>query len=372
MVSSKLILRKEIESESYECIATIRVKEKKSYLTTVLKLAKKDGIIDEDRIIKELLPNEPHKMASNMIRRYQQLGFLNENGSLTELGDEAAKGNVFMPEKGKYLINVSSDPVITSGFIEIKAIDNKNGFMGNTENPEEEPDARKEIPEILSECEGKRSLVWFNEKIEEVWIDKISDIVKKIEPSQKYKSEITVGSDGSFLKLSRNKSEISLPLNNVIDLEEVWESIVYSKSWDWDGGPLQKGINLVSYRDIKMKEKEVKSFTKTIPAFNLNLEDLGNFIADPIEVNIQPASSDDATEWAMDLIRFNIVDYMDEKAFDQILKNIEKKFTYSHPEMPTMEDFMEYLLYNAKQSAKDIPFEYWCIRAPLDLVLEEN
>lgn len=372
MVSSNLILRREIESKSYECIATIRVKENKSYLTTVLKLAKEGGIIDEACIIKELFPSEPIRMASNMIRRYQQLGFLNENGSLTELGDEATNGNVFMPERGKYLISVSSDPVITGGFIEIKAKDNKNGSMENTENPKKKPDPSDKIPEILSQCEGKRSLVWFNEKIEEVWIEKISNIVKKIESSQKYKSEITVGYNGAFLKLSRNKSEISFPLNNGIDLEEVWESIVYSKSWDWHGEPLQKGISLVRYRDIKMNEKEVKSFTKIIPAFKLNLEDLGDFIADPIELNIQPVSSVDANDWALDLIRFNIVDYIDQKAFDQIVINVEKKFTYYHPEIPTMEDFMEYLLYNAKQSARGIPLEYWYIRAPLDLVLEEN
>ena len=370
MVSNMLVLKREVESECYECLATIRVKEKRSYLTTVLKLAKKNGVIDENLIIKELLPGESIKMARNLISRYEQLGFLDENGSLTDLGEEAANGNVFMPERGKYLICVSPDPTIVSGLVEIKSLDDRTAVKENKQNYNKNKSSDEEIPEILENCVGNRSLVWFNDNIEEVWIDEISNSVIKGEQIQKFKVEITVSYNGLHMKLLRNKSEMILTPSNIVSLEDVWESFRYSNKLNWQGWPLQKGVNLVEYKELEMKN--IKSFTRIIPSFKLNLEDMGAFDTDPVEVNIQPVSQEDASKWALDLITIDLVDYIDEKIFGQIVKNVKSKFTSYHPKMPKLKEFMKYIYEKALQSDKDIPMEYWYLRAPIDLVLEGN
>lgn len=372
MISNTITLTKEVKGECYECIATIRVKEEKSYLTTVLKLGLNNKVIDESSIINELLPGEHPKMATNMIRRYKQLGFLDEYGYLTELGLQAANGNVYLPETGKYLIIVSSDPLIQNRFIELKSLDNKNSIDEYSGKAGNSGKNKIKIPETLVESIGKRSLVWFNDKIEEVQIDEISDFVIKMESEQKCFAELALSQDRVLLKLSRNNSEIKISPPGGINLYDVWEYIVDLKKLNWNGGPLQKGTSLMYYEDIRNKEKDIKSFTTTIPSLELFLEDFGVFKTEPIEIKIQPESSEDATKWALDLISFEIVDYIHEEAFDHIVLNVKNKFILHQPRLPKLADFIEYLLQKSKKEDKGYPAEYWYLRAPLDLVLEED
>ena len=119
MISNVLKLKRNIETESYKFIGTVKVEESMPYIVSVLKLRLEYDIIKPELIIENLLPGEPLAVAVNIVNRFIQLGLINENGTLTTLGEEGAKGKVFMPQSGKFTICVTEDPLIRNGVLAI-------------------------------------------------------------------------------------------------------------------------------------------------------------------------------------------------------------------------------------------------------------
>lgn len=373
MISNVLKLKRNIETESYKFIGTVKVEESRPYIVSVLKLGLEYGIkkpIKPELIIENLLPGEPLAVARNIVNRFIQLGLINENGTLTTLGEEGAKGKVFMPQSGEFTICVTEDPLIRNGVLAIDWGQNAQEDRSKLNNKDE--GKWIERPAILERCKGLISQVWFNGKIKEVYVDDIKNKVIKSSRKPEIKLEISLDlvPSKSYMKIIKDSSFITDSLNVPLELKKFWNDIVIKKNMTWEGDPLDQGINFVNYSETNPEER--KTFTRTVSNFEINVPPYGKFKVEPLTIKLQPKSDADATKWAYDLIRAELKDYIGEREYFTIANKVSKRFTTRKPRIPQLKEFMEYLYLNPNESNKGIPPEYWYLRAPSDLIMEEN
>lgn len=368
LASKKIVLKREIESDRYECLATIRVKEDRPYIATVLKLGLNKESLTEEIIGETLLPKESPAMSANILKRYKELGFVDSTGKLSELGTKAVNGDIYMPQAGSYYIDVTSDPLIENNFLQISSSSDKKNKNNGADKNENEDEEFVKAPDILLRCNGKLSLVWFNGEVKPVMIENIKDKVRLITRKIKYESEVTVELQGSEIKLKREQLEMTYQKQDVIEVKKVWNSFIKSHNLKWRGEPLSQGHCLVTYDETDNNQRI--SFNKQIAKSELEIEHLGKFKIDAVEINIQPYSEKDASKWLFDLIQNAMKDYVDEKRFMVICEEARKKITTYKPTVPNMRDYMDYLYDKAKNSNQQIPAEFWYIRAPMDLSIE--
>jgi hypothetical protein len=365
LASKKIILKREIEGERYECLAEIRVKEYRPYITTILKLAQKNGLLSEELIHKNLLPEESLAMSTNILRRYEQIGFVDSNGKLTEYGRKAVNGDIYMPLTGNYYIDVTSNPLIADIFLLVETPNERKNHTNDNKKEE-----LMKVPNILSQCKGKLSLVWFNNEVKHVGIMDIEENVRLIERKVKYESIVTVGIDEVEMKLKKEKSEITRTLENMINVKNVWNSFVNSHDLKWKGEPLDQGYCLVKYDDTKLEERI--NFTKKIEESVVKIdEELGSFTIDSVDINVQPASIEDASKWLLDLIQNKINEYVTEIKYDMILEEVMRKFKSYTPNKIDMTGFIDHLYEKAKKSKEKLPAEYWYVQVPMDLTINK-
>lgn len=366
MVSEKLVLRRKLNVEFFECLATIRRQEKTSYITSVLKLAKKHGRVSPEILRDQLLPREPLALSGNILRRHFQLGFIDESGRLTELGEEAASGNVLMPERGKYIIGVTSDPLVRSGIVYVNHAENGQQNRNSPQQNGKDKHANLKKPEILSLAIGKRSLVWLDDGIKEILVESIDEFVTPKASSFDFQLQTTIDINKTEISIKKDSgAPIRFSDNSEMDFEEVWNILVKSMGLRWRGNPLHSGEGLVRYKDTTPSER--KSFSKNIPPLDIVTRSSGSFTVDPFIIKIQPEMNSDATIWAKELIRSDITEYCEQGKYKEISERVSRKFTYSSPKIPAIEEFIEYLYGPAEGSAENLPMEYWYLQAPRDL-----
>ena len=366
MISEKLVLKRKLNVEFFECLATIRRQEKIPYITSVLRLAIKYGNLTPQTLRDKLLPEEPLALAENIIKRYTKLGFIDEYGEPTELGEEAARENVLMPERGKYIIGVTMDPLITSGIVYLKRAGDSNQNKNSPQKVGEDRHAKLEKPEILSRVVGNLSMVWLDNEIKEVVVESIDDFVYARTIDMPFQIRADLNSNNATISIRKGSGDAIGPIDiSVIDFEEIWGLEVEAMGLRWNGRPLIKGRGLVKYKDTNVSERS--SFSKKISQKEIVSRSVGRFMVDPIDISIQPATNGDATLWAKDLIKSEITEYCDESKYMEISERVRGRFTVSSPNIPNIKQFIEYLYDSAEVAKASLPIEYWYLQAPRDL-----
>ena len=371
MISEKLVLKRKLNVEFFECLATIRRQEKIPYITSVLKLAVKYGQLNPQTLRDKLLPEEPLVLAENILKRYTKLGFIDKEGEPTELGEEAARENVLMPERGKYIIGVTMDPLITSGIVYLKRAVDSNQNKNSPQKVGDDNHAKLKKPEILSRVAENHSLVWLDNEIKEIVVESIDDFVYPKTIDMSFQIQVDLDSNNATVSIRKGNGDTIGPIDvSVIDFEEIWGLEVEAMELMWKGGPLIKGRGLVKYKDTNVSERS--SFSKKISQKEIVSRSVGRFMVDPIDINIQPATKGDATLWAKELIKSEIIEYCDESRYMEISERVRGKFTVSSPNIPKIEQFIEYLYDSAEVAGVNLPIEYWYLQAPRDLTPAVN
>ena len=371
MVSDKLVLKRKLNVEFLECLATIRRQERTPYITSVLKLAKRYGRLTPETLRDKLLPEEPLALAGNILKRHVQLGFIDENGEPTELGEEAARGNVLMPERGKYIIGVTDDPLVKSGLVYVIRVVDSNQNKNSPQHDDEDKHAKLKKPEILPRIIENHSIVWLDDEIKEVLIESIDDVVYPRAINIIFQIQVAMDNNDATVSIRKdNGGSINLSDNSEIDSEEIWDLEVDAMELKWRGKPLLMGGGLIKYKDTNPSERG--SFSKNIPQKEIVTRYIGRFTVDPIVINIQPATDSDATIWAKELIKSEITGYCDESKYTEISEKVRGRFTDSSPNIPGIDDFLEYLYGIVENTAAGLPIEYWYLQAPRDLTQVVN
>ena len=379
MVSDKIILKRSLDVEFFECLATIRRKEKVPYITSVLKLAVQSEQITPELLRDELLPGESLALSTNIIKRHTQLGFIDENGVPTELGTKAAMGKVLMPESGKYIIGVTKDPLVKNRIIYIKRAPDINRNTYSSTNSNKDKSQERKMAEIPPDIIGKHSLVWLDNKDNtentnkepiEILVESIADIVYSAEVKIHFQLEVVISNNSKVISINNEKNgSMKITENLELDLDEIWKLEVKDTGLKWIGNPLDMGRGLIKYKETNASER--KSFSKNIPQKEIDTRSAGKFTVGPIVVNIQPDNDRDATLWANELIKSEITEYCTEKDYMEICEKVSKKFTDSSPNISNIEEFLKYLRDKDdgtdENSTQSLPMEYWYLQAPRDL-----
>ncbi len=347
----------DVETESFDCMATIRVKVNEKYIVTILKLADRYEPLTAENLKDSLLPHQSIKMAENIIERYKTLGFIDDFGMLTELGKLAVEGEVYMPESGKYTICTTKNGFFPNPVVKISRI-NSNENKENT----------MKKPEILKVINPKPILVLLDGQKEEIIIETIENQVQQSNSKDNF--SIEVRSSGRYWNVNlkeHGKYHYEFQ-NSKLQIDDVWREITETKNLEWRGHPLQNGFALLAYKDTNINER--KTFTRNIPKLTLNLDEFGTMEVRPITVNIQPLSQRDADLWSKDVIIDRINDFTTVDNLKKISEEVKTKFKDHIPKNPDLDDLTKEM-YNASLiNKKGVPKEYWYLQAPIDLSME--
>lgn len=350
-------MERKIENESFDCIATIRVKTESKYIITILSIAKKFGFLTSQNLRDNLLPNQPITMAENIIKRYQDLGFIDYAGNLTELGKMAINGDIYMPEQGEYEICATPDELFNNSIIEISRVkwnENKADTM--------------QKPEILRGSENIPILVLLDGHKEVVIIESIDNKVQQSKSKNNFSIEVVSNYTSCNVTLKEDGKSLYTFQNNKLKIDNVWNAVKSSGNFVWKGKALLDGFALVSYEETSSEER--KSFSIVIPQLTLNLPEFGSLKSKPITVKIQPVSQKDADQWAHEIIKHKVDDFITAEKFMSISEEVRKQFKVYTPQTPTINEMIRSLYDKSISNKKPLPHEYWYLQAPVDLSME--
>jgi hypothetical protein len=374
MIDNKISMEQDLNLTCYECLAKIRFRGERPDIHIITKLAKREGKLTTEAILTKILPNRPEAMANNLIRRYKQMGYLNADSTLTELGELAAKGDVYTLENGTYYICGTGSRLVPQSILSIERKDNlkqmddnRNRHSGNSESvkfgelpPEWKNSIKARIPVMLD----TKSTAY-------VVVEEIEKIGRKINPSHQAALMITIG-ENYFKKevtFSDINHKILLDDTVKISLVRAWDEISEKLSLDWMGEPLEKGFARVTFSSTKPAERA--SFVKSIKPFTIKLGEMGEFKIRDFSIKIMPAYKGDAEKWAFDLIVQKINNYINEEDFEALRKETNSQFTESgFAPSPAAESVISVLRDESIKNDAAFPKAYWHLQAVKDLVEE--
>ena len=147
-----LVLTRQVQLRKFEALLEIGRQERREELHAVLMIASHRGTVTPGDICDELLIERPESVGKAIIERCQDFGLLDQSGILTDVGCEALQTSmVFVPERGRYIMWYTEDPLIPQRLLHLEAEDespvpNEIEASKNRSNSKEP----KEIAEDLS------------------------------------------------------------------------------------------------------------------------------------------------------------------------------------------------------------------------------
>jgi hypothetical protein len=366
-----LTLSRKVELEKYELLMEIGRQEKREELNAILMLAKEQGgRVTAADVCNRLLIGRPEQVGKAILDRCRYFDLLDDHGRLTVVGRESLEnGEVFVPERGRYILWYTDDPLFPSRVLNLEAtsespisneIYQQNGYNDNAEK-----DTSENIPEKIISLEG-RVFRLFGKSNGRIQIRKINlnGIIKKLDPDDQLQAQIILTPNqkteihfkGKF-RIQGTRSDISFDDNWLPALGH------YSDLWDNN----QKNPALKTSFS-KLGENEIFTFKKNLRLESPTLPNLGTFEDTMVEdVPIKPVGLTDAEKWATYILRKSIDTYLDQSQYQNLTKSIRSKFLdYPHLEIPSIKELKDEILKEKKPDGR-LPREYWYLQAPIDL-----
>jgi len=365
MSKNELVLKKDVKIKCFDVMADIAIETSRKDIIPILKLAEENGgMLDGKTVVENFLPGSPLVMGDNLVKRYTDRGYLDEEGNLTKMAKNVLeKGVPLIPEHGPFRVWATDDSIYDDCILTLERVE---------ENIKSDEDKSDELPGWIFETQGE-SITLFNihgksknDHIHFVHINTIEGIGEpKDESPSKMKAIFKISQD--YTKLNFRIGNNDFPYNHQHDLKltDVWEQIKIKNKLDWRGKPLDKGYLEVKFEDLNQKEKI--NFTKKIKVKELYTH-IGDYDVEPLDVNIQPKRYEDAKKWYLSLLKDKINKYLPAEQYTKVCEEIKSKFE-SHEikdeDIPDQEELAQ------KFKKSDQTREFWYLQAPIDLVPEE-
>lgn len=371
----QLVLSRRLELEKYEVVMEVGRQQRREELHAVLMLAEEHGGKATAQLIsQELLQGRPETVGKAIIDRCRDLGLLGESGEITPIGRDALRtGSVFVPERGRYTVWLTDDPLVPQKLVHIEPKEEsyltdevamiRSGKMKGEARDEAEP-----LPERLRRLVGGPYDLMGREG------GRI--VIRSIEPNG---VRVHVGPEGDtrvVLRVAPDRSQLSVGGG----FERVLEApkLDFDESWISALGPMAK--RWARSRDPpalkssfdELGPKELTSFSRTVHLLKPSLEGYGEFGETSVDgVPIVPGTAHDAEAWARWLLKKSIVGYVDREQYRVLIESAASKFPdFPGVELPSESELADEL---GSERAADgaFPRAYWYLRAPLDLQVEE-
>lgn len=366
-----LSLTRRIDLEKYDLLMEIGRQENRQELHSILLLGlDTGGKITPNDICEKLLLDRPLQVGRAILDRCRYLDLVDYDDRLTDIGYEAIKNEkVFIPERGRYLLWYTDDPLHKSKVLHIEGLAetplyneihvNRNG------NQQTNNEKTEEIPNKIKALEGK-TLTIFGKGKSRIQIRKINTqgIKKKLDANESQRVTLKLNPkqisktafDGRF-KFEEPKPEINY--------EQSWRSILGPHSAQWE---TINNHSALKTNYLGLDEKELFSFTTNLHLNKPTLYTYGQFEDTTIQnIPIKPATQSDAMKWGKHLLKKSINTYMNQKIFAERQEHTRTKFPdYPNLTLPSTQNLINEFK-ESRHASTRLPPEYWYLQAPIDL-----
>jgi len=369
-----LALSRQLKIEKFEAIMEIGRQQRREELLAILMLAEEHGgKVSPKDVSQELLQERPELVGKAIVDRCRDLGLLDESGVITPIGREALRtGNVFVPEKGRYVLWFTEDPLVSQKLIHIEpkeesylndevAIIKTRGTKQVTE-PEPLPKKIMTLARGIYDLMGKGAGSVVIRTIE------ANGLTCPLGPGDNARVTLRIDHKDSRLEISGGFERLLKAPS--LDFQEVWISALGPLARLWahsrDSPALKTSFD-------ELSSKELTSFSKTVTLTRPTLERYGEFDDTSVDdVPIVPRTSADAASWARWLLKRSVIGYADDERYKRLVESCMSRFPdFPGIKLPTAEKLAEEL---AEDKGPDgtLPRAYWYLQAPLDLKVIES
>jgi hypothetical protein len=371
-----LVLSRQVKLEKYEAVMEIGRQQRREELHAVLLLAEEHGgVVTAREVSQELLQGRPELVGKAIVDRCRDLGLLDESGRITAIGRDALQtGNVFIPERGRYVVWFTEDPLVPQKLIHLEAKEESHlsvevAIMKDRNARAQTTEAARPLPDKLRSLEGGvyNLMGKGGGKVVIRTID-ANGLTCHLGPADSAKLTLQVGPASSRLAMSGGFERLLTPPS--LDFEDAWVSALgpLAKFWARSRDPPA----LRSTFD-ELNAKELTSFSKTVLLSQPSLKGYGEFDDTSVDdVPIIPRTSSDAASWARWLLKRSIDRYMDDERYQRLVESCKSRFPdFPGIKLPAAEEVVHEL--GAEKTADGVlPKAYWYVQAPLDLKVAES
>ncbi len=366
---------------AFDILAEIGQGKKREELHAVLLLAKeRKGRVSAEAVCEHLLLGRPETVGKAVIDRCRYYGLINSRGYLTDIGKRALEEeSVFIPERGRYRVWFTDDPLHPPGLIDIQPQRERTLYRevrGNRANGDSETDPSREerekaanVPENLLGMEGK-TFDLLSPEGDRVRILKVEPKGATVEDGDGRKLIFSISfRPGKPPKLEAKGSYQRLIDSPPIEPRIAWRAVLGGRARDWDDERSPPALRC-SVSDLGADELD--SFTTTVSCKKPELPGYGAFEDVEIpNVPIAPRGRKNAQRWAEWLLRERIDAYLDDSGYARLVAAVKQEFPDFTVKLPGREVLAQRLREEITESGV-LPEHYWYIQAPLDLTLEES
>jgi hypothetical protein len=325
-------------------------------------------------VCEKLFPGRPESVGKAVVNRCQELDLLDGAGNLTSLGEEALRtGVVFVPERGKYLIWYSEDPLLLQNLLHLEPLDedtindelavmrrSKGSSAGSSSsNP-------IETPVNLLSLKGKTFDLW-GKGGGTIFVKEVEDrcMKRQLAPEDQLQVSLSISeSSGCKLRIDGKFNRTLTP--PTIEFGEALLDVLGPLGEMWDS---RRDPHSLRCRFIDLGERELNTFRKDLSVTKPALRKFGKF-KDAVlkDVPIRAATLTDAENWAQWLLRRSVSTYLSKDRYDEKVREAVNKFPdfSSRIKLPKQKDLAQQIRGQSEPGA--LPEEYWYLQAPLDLV----
>ena len=371
-----LVLGRQVELEKYEVLMEIGRQQPREELHAVLLLAEEHGgQATATDIANELLLGRPESVGKAVLDRCRDLDLLDEFGRITRIGREALQaGNVFIPERARYLMWYTEDPLIPQRLLNLEPRDEPDlrqevAVMKSRQANDSKNESVQNLPDRLRSLEGRSfSLMGRGEGTVTVRSIDMKGLTSRADPSDRVSITLRIEPSGSNLTVGGRFDRVLPPPS--LTFEEAWFSAL---------GPLAKlwarSRNPPALRVIfeELSDRELMSFSKTVILAKPSLRNYGDFDETSVEdVPIFPQGRVDATKWAKWLLKESVNTYMTDEKYQRLVDACVSRFPdFPNIELPSSKELARELS-TEKTNEGRLPKKYWYIQAPLDLQMVDS
>lgn len=378
----ELKLIRQLILEGYEIIMDIGYGQKREELLSVLKLAEENqGEVTAESICNTLLIGRPLIIGKNIINRCQELGLLEHNGRLTEKGRIALSlDEVFIPERGRYKIVLTQDPLIPQRLIYVESISEKYLkdeldelalSKGKDQNTIPMNTAPVQLPVWIKNLEGS-FIDLIGPMKEKVNILSMESLAIRCQLNSLPKITLTLSLSENEKTDMRIQGDLKAMINPPkITFREVWIQLLGERAsfWDEERNPPALRCNF-----NELADNEILSFLASIHFEQPHVENIGTFDnTDVINVPVIPKTDAEANKWANWILVHKIAEYQNRQSYEKLKDDILSKFQEYNIALPSQDVLSEQIKKHAKQQGNNLlPDSYWYLQAPIDLSLNEE
>lgn len=383
----ELTLSRKLDVLCFEVFAEVAKAEKRQEIQAVLLLAQENGgRITPELICTKLLGGRPPVVGRTILQRCKLLHLVegddNESFLTAEGRESASRGMVFVPEKGKYRLWVTDDPLFIPAALDLEPLKEQPLTRDNVYESERAHGRRGGGPpqpgvgqaqDMRAQAERLKGQVFTPLKpdaqpyllnfigpewvyIESPEVARPSRITWTVRDSSLGRVQV----DGAFT--SDTLSPPSIPF------DQIWLGLLGSNQKDWD--TRDDGTYLrCSFEGDGLTDADKLSFQRTLVFDHPEIPELGRFDALEVEsVPIAPRTENDAQEWGGWLLEKRVTTYQDNASFAALQREVHRAFPEFDVSLPSRSQLLRRLVKGLPPKAEGrYPPSYWFLQAPQDL-----